>query len=79
MAVFSSDAAADDWHRHIKPDQIITLAMRQLEALGKGILLLHDIVDRAKNESWSRPDCGSAASPLAFFIEKLKARPADRR
>jgi peptidoglycan/xylan/chitin deacetylase (PgdA/CDA1 family) len=43
LAVFSSDADADDWHRHIKPDQIIALAMRRLEALGKGILLLHDI------------------------------------
>jgi peptidoglycan/xylan/chitin deacetylase (PgdA/CDA1 family) len=43
LVVFSSDADADDWHRHIKPDQIIALAMRRLEALGKGILLLHDI------------------------------------
>jgi peptidoglycan/xylan/chitin deacetylase (PgdA/CDA1 family) len=43
LIVFSSDTDADDWHRHIKPNQIITLAMRRLEALGKGILLLHDI------------------------------------
>src|SRR6516164_3391401 len=43
LIVFSSDTDADDWHRHIKPDQIIALAMRRLEALGKGILLLHDI------------------------------------
>ena len=43
LAVFSSDTDADDWHRHIKPDQIIAFAMRRLEALGKGILLLHDI------------------------------------
>ena len=43
LTVFSSDADADDWHRHIKPSQIIALAMRRLEALGKGILLLHDI------------------------------------
>jgi peptidoglycan/xylan/chitin deacetylase (PgdA/CDA1 family) len=43
LTVFSSDTVADDWHRHIKPDQIIALAMRRLEALGKGILLLHDI------------------------------------
>ncbi len=43
LAVFSSDTDADDWHRHIKPDQLIALAMRRLEALGKGILLLHDI------------------------------------
>jgi len=43
LTVFSSDTVADDWHRHIKPNQIIALAMRRLEALGKGILLLHDI------------------------------------
>ena len=43
LVVFSSDTDADDWHRHIKPDQIIALAMRRLEAVGKGILLLHDI------------------------------------
>src|SRR6516164_6111541 len=43
LSVFSSDTVADDWHRHIKPNQIIALAMRRLEALGKGILLLHDI------------------------------------
>ncbi|MFY9836108.1 MAG: polysaccharide deacetylase family protein [Xanthobacteraceae bacterium] len=43
LTVFSSDTVADDWHRHIKPAQIIALAMRRLEALGKGILLLHDI------------------------------------
>jgi peptidoglycan/xylan/chitin deacetylase (PgdA/CDA1 family) len=43
LIVFSSDTVADDWHRHIKPNQIIALAMRRLEALGKGILLLHDI------------------------------------
>jgi peptidoglycan/xylan/chitin deacetylase (PgdA/CDA1 family) len=43
LIVFSSDTVADDWHRHIKPNQIIALAMRRLEALGEGILLLHDI------------------------------------
>jgi len=43
LVVFSSDTDADDWHRHIKPDQIIALAMRRLETIGKGILLLHDI------------------------------------
>ena len=43
LVVFSSDLDADDWHRHIKPDKIIALAMRRLEAVGKGILLLHDI------------------------------------
>jgi hypothetical protein len=43
LIVFSSDTVADDWHRHIKPDQIIALAMHRLEALGKGVLDLHDI------------------------------------
>jgi peptidoglycan/xylan/chitin deacetylase (PgdA/CDA1 family) len=43
LIVFSSDTVADDWHRHIKPDRIIALAMRRLEALGKGVLDLHDI------------------------------------
>jgi len=43
LVVFSSDTVADDWHRHIKPNQIIALAMQRLEARGKGILLLHDI------------------------------------
>lgn len=42
LAVFSSDTVADDWHR-ISPKKIISLAMKRLEARGKGILLLHDI------------------------------------
>src|SRR3984885_14742456 len=43
LTVFSSDTVADDWHRGIKPEQITALALSRLEALGKGILLLHDI------------------------------------
>jgi len=43
LAVFSSDTVADDWHHHIKPQQIVTLALSRLETRGKGILLLHDI------------------------------------
>jgi peptidoglycan/xylan/chitin deacetylase (PgdA/CDA1 family) len=43
LIVFSSDTVADDWHHAITPNQIIALAMRRLEARGKGILLLHDI------------------------------------
>jgi peptidoglycan/xylan/chitin deacetylase (PgdA/CDA1 family) len=43
LVVFSADAVADDWHRHIKPAQIIARAMSRLEARGGGILLLHDI------------------------------------
>jgi hypothetical protein len=41
--VFSTDAVADDWHRHISASQIIARAMSRLEAKGKGMLLLHDI------------------------------------
>ncbi len=40
---FSSDTVADDWHHMISPKKIIALAMKRLEARGKGILLLHDI------------------------------------
>src|SRR5215470_13132136 len=43
LTVFSSDTDADDWHHRISGQQIIALAMRRLEAQGKGILLLHDI------------------------------------
>jgi peptidoglycan/xylan/chitin deacetylase (PgdA/CDA1 family) len=43
LTVFSSDTDADDWHHRISSQQIIALAMRRLEAEGKGILLLHDI------------------------------------
>jgi peptidoglycan/xylan/chitin deacetylase (PgdA/CDA1 family) len=43
LVTFSADAVADDWHRRIKPDQIISRAISRLEARGKGILLLHDI------------------------------------
>jgi peptidoglycan/xylan/chitin deacetylase (PgdA/CDA1 family) len=43
LVVFSVDAVADDWHRRIKPDQIISRAISRLEARGKGMLLLHDI------------------------------------
>jgi peptidoglycan/xylan/chitin deacetylase (PgdA/CDA1 family) len=42
LIVFSSDTLADDWRR-IGPEQIRSLALKRLQALGKGILLLHDI------------------------------------
>ena len=42
LIVFSSDTVADDW-RHISPEQIRSLAIKRMLALGKGILLLHDI------------------------------------
>jgi peptidoglycan/xylan/chitin deacetylase (PgdA/CDA1 family) len=43
LVSFSSDTVADDWHPRISPKKIIALAMKRLEAHGKGILLLHDI------------------------------------
>jgi peptidoglycan-N-acetylglucosamine deacetylase len=43
LVVFSSDTVADDWHRRIKPRDIIQRAMSRLQARGRGILLLHDI------------------------------------
>ncbi len=43
LIVFSSDTVADDWHRRIKPKDIVRRAMTRLEARGRGILLLHDI------------------------------------
>jgi peptidoglycan/xylan/chitin deacetylase (PgdA/CDA1 family) len=43
LIVFSADVVADDWFRHITPQQIIQRAMRRLERHGRGILLLHDI------------------------------------
>ncbi len=43
LVIFSADVVADDWHRRIKPAEIISRAMRRLEAHGRGILLLHDI------------------------------------
>jgi peptidoglycan-N-acetylglucosamine deacetylase len=43
LVSFSSDTVADDWHHRISPRKIIDLAVKRLEARGKGILLLHDI------------------------------------
>ncbi|MFZ3361155.1 MAG: polysaccharide deacetylase family protein [Xanthobacteraceae bacterium] len=43
LIIFSADVVADDWHRDITPDKIVSLALSRLEARGKGILLLHDI------------------------------------
>ncbi len=43
LIIFSADVVADDWHRHIKPSEIIRRAVSRLQARGKGILLLHDI------------------------------------
>jgi hypothetical protein len=46
LVVFGSDTVADDWHRRIRPGDIIRRAMSRLQARGKGILLLHDIHPR---------------------------------
>jgi peptidoglycan-N-acetylglucosamine deacetylase len=45
IQTWSTDFLADDW-RHISSSRVYDLAMKRLEARGKGILLLHDIQAR---------------------------------
>ena len=45
LQVWSTDFLADDWH-HISSAKVYDLAIKRLEAKGKGILLLHDIQAR---------------------------------
>jgi peptidoglycan/xylan/chitin deacetylase (PgdA/CDA1 family) len=45
LQVWSTDLLADDWH-HISSAKVYDLAIKRLEAKGKGILLLHDIQAR---------------------------------
>lgn len=45
IQTWSTDFLADDW-RHISASRVYDLAMKRLEAKGKGILLLHDIHPR---------------------------------
>jgi peptidoglycan-N-acetylglucosamine deacetylase len=45
IQVWSTDFLADDWH-HISSARVYDLAVKRLEAKGKGILLLHDIQAR---------------------------------
>src|SRR5712672_715729 len=45
IQIWSADFLADDWH-HISPSRVYDLAIKRLEARGKGILLLHDIQAR---------------------------------
>jgi peptidoglycan-N-acetylglucosamine deacetylase len=45
IQTWSTDFLADDWHR-ISPAKVHDLAMSRLDAMGKGILLLHDIQAR---------------------------------
>ena len=40
--IWSADVVADDWKR-ISPTQVLNRAVRRLERVGRGILLLHDI------------------------------------
>ncbi|CCE05435.1 putative polysaccharide deacetylase [Bradyrhizobium sp. STM 3843] len=45
LQMWSADFLADDW-RNISASRVYELAMKRLEARGKGILLLHDIHER---------------------------------
>jgi peptidoglycan-N-acetylglucosamine deacetylase len=45
LMLWSADFLADDWH-HISSSRVYDLAIKRLEARGKGILLLHDIQAR---------------------------------
>jgi peptidoglycan/xylan/chitin deacetylase (PgdA/CDA1 family) len=60
LQVWSADFLADDWH-HISSARVYELAIRRLEAEGKGILLLHDIHERT-------------ASALPKILHEMKAR-----
>ena len=45
IQIWSADFPADDW-RHISSSRVYDLAIKRIEAKGKGILLLHDIQAR---------------------------------
>jgi peptidoglycan-N-acetylglucosamine deacetylase len=45
LQIWSTDFLADDWHR-ISSAKVHDLAMKRLDEMGKGILLLHDIQAR---------------------------------
>ena len=60
LQVWSADLLADDWH-HISSARVYDLAMRRLDAMGKGILLLHDIQART-------------AAALPKILQEMKAR-----
>jgi peptidoglycan/xylan/chitin deacetylase (PgdA/CDA1 family) len=45
LQVWSTDFLADDW-RHVSSQRVHDLAMQRLAAIGKGVLLLHDIQPR---------------------------------
>jgi peptidoglycan-N-acetylglucosamine deacetylase len=60
IQVWSTDFLADDWH-HISSSRVYDLAMKRLEARGKGMLLLHDIHART-------------VAALPRILDALKAR-----
>ncbi|MDE2602359.1 MAG: polysaccharide deacetylase family protein [Bradyrhizobium sp.] len=60
IQVWSADFPADDW-RHISSSRVYDLAIKRIEAKGKGILLLHDIQPRT-------------VAALPRILETLKAR-----
>ncbi len=60
IQVWSTDFLADDWH-HISSARVYDLAIKRLEAHGKGILLLHDIQART-------------AAALPKILQAMKAR-----
>src|ERR1700694_4593332 len=60
IQIWSTDFLADDWRR-ISSSRVYDLAMKRLEARGKGILLLHDIQART-------------AAALPKILQAMKAR-----
>ena len=60
LQVWSTDFLADDW-RHITSAQVFDLAIKRLEARGRGIILLHDIQART-------------VAALPRFLHELKVR-----
>jgi peptidoglycan-N-acetylglucosamine deacetylase len=60
LQLWSADFLADDW-RHISSSRVYDLAIKRIEARGKGILLLHDIQART-------------VAALPRILHELKAR-----
>jgi peptidoglycan-N-acetylglucosamine deacetylase len=60
IQTWSADFPADDW-RHIPSSRVYDLAIKRIEAKGKGILLLHDIQART-------------VAALPRILQELKAR-----
>jgi peptidoglycan/xylan/chitin deacetylase (PgdA/CDA1 family) len=75
LVVFSSDTVADDWHRRIRPSDIVRRAMSRLEARGKGILLLHDIHQATVV---ALPELLKQLKAAGFHIVHVVPAPADR-